>query len=773
MVEFKNGSLYFELKGVEFFDCGMSIDVDGVLLDLKNGEISHETVDSTTKLKCFFPDRDICWEILLRDNGGEVVIESTIRNASGKNVKLGQVFLFDTAVSGFSQSGDDLVVLPWQNRCHQRIFKVNDPEMPTLANVKVQFNDNVKHIALQTAFLTFQRCNTELEIKRSDSGLEGLRASCDFAGWELMAGESTTTEVFRIIVGDDPYAQLENWADMVSEAIKPDIWEKPPLGYLGWTWTDTVNGADSYEKVVLENLDAINEKLGGLGFDYLWTSMSNFEGSLPGNWLKWNHDCIPSGRERFIKSVLDKGFSPGLWVGPFYFCSMVEDVMEELKDAILIDQNGERMIVCDEWRHGDAGKIPKGERPCLYALDPSHPKTVAFLKNVFTSYREWGVRYYMLDFLEAGAGNMSRFTYKEHFNKKLVAGPEVYTSMMRQIKGCAGKDTYLLSSTGPNVHNAGIIDGVRVGNDFGEGRAISKESFFYPASYVINNCDFWTGPKVALNCQAASYHTHRKLYINDSGNVLSVDKPIPLSHARINATIHAFSGGPTMLGDDIRQISHSRLELIRKTAPRGSEVGRPLDLFTSVSPDIPTMFVRDVKKEWGDYKVMALYNFTSQVQQKSVAFERLGLDASRGYLMWDFWNEEFLGIHSEKYECVIPPESVAVLRIAEDKGGVQLLGTDMHIMMGEMELTDFQYISDEMRCYFSVTRPVGEEGMVYIHVPENMYVKNIDGLHIARDGKTNSLVIGVPLRFDAEILEREILFDWIERPVDMTTENFA
>ena len=101
---------------------------------------------------------------------------------------------------------------------------------------------------------------------------------------------------------------------------------------------------------------------------------------------------------------------------------------------------------------------------------------------------------------------------------------------------------------------------------FGEGRAISKEAFFYPASYIINNLDFWTGPVYALACQAANYHTHRKLYLNDSGNVLTVDKPIALSHAQINATIHAFSGGPTMLGDDIRQISDTRLELIKKNS---------------------------------------------------------------------------------------------------------------------------------------------------------------------------------------------------------------
>jgi uncharacterized protein (TIGR03437 family) len=32
-------------------------------------------------------------------------------------------------------------------------------------------------------------------------------------------------------------------------------------------------------------------------------------------------------------------------------------------------------------------------------LDPTHPQTKVFLRNVFTTYRQWGVRYYMIDFL--------------------------------------------------------------------------------------------------------------------------------------------------------------------------------------------------------------------------------------------------------------------------------------------------------------------------------------------------------------------------------------
>ncbi|HRR95305.1 MAG TPA: hypothetical protein P5150_01030 [Candidatus Ratteibacteria bacterium] len=760
MVKIENGLISFCLNEVLLKDCLMSLDVDDVILKSVSSEISIKD-NSDFVLYCKFPEKNIKWEIFFKESNGEQVIESKIMNYGKKAVKLGKVFLLDAKIEGFRNEQDEVAVFPLQIY-GQKVYRIDDPEMPENAKVIVQFSNNTRNLSLQGAFLTFQRCNTELVVKRSVHGLDGLQAYCDFAGWELAPGKSTSTEIFRIIVGDNPYTQLENWADKVKDIIKPDIWENTPLGFNGCAWA-IFDGKDNYAKVVSENLNAINKRLAGFGFKYLWTSMHNFEGSLPGNWLKWNYKHIPCGRKKFIKMVRSKGFLPGFWIAPFYLCSSLTDLLKELEDAILQNLEGEKMIVCEEWRHGDAGKLPKKERPCIYALDPSHPKTIKFLKNVFKTYRKWGIRYYMVDFLEAGAGNISRFPYKKHFNKKLVAGPEVYTNALKILKKTAGKDTYLLSSTGPQLHNAGILDGVRVGNDFGEGRDINKESFFYPASYVINKCDFWTGPKEALLSQAVNYFTHRKFYIADSSNLLTVDKPIPLTHAQIHATIHAFSGGPTILGDDIRNISEERLNIIKKTLPRSKEIGFPVDLFTSVSPDYPKLFLRSIVKPWGEYKVLAIYNFDPVPKNIKVPFETLGMEKGQSYLVWDFWNEKFEGKRIDNIDINVRQESVTVLRFVKDKEQPVILGTDMHIMMGEMEIKDFEYNSKKMECCFTVERPKGESGTVFIYAPENIYVKKTDGLHISKDGNYNTLVIAVPLKFKKKVVKKIINFGQMEK----------
>jgi len=714
--------------------------------------------------RCDF--QSLSWTVRFTLEQGAITVFSEITNRGTKPVKLGKAVLLDGLPVELGVPGERMVVMPWQLGCHElHVYRLDDPQTPKFAKVKAQFYNQTAKRAMQAGFTTFQRCNTEVHFESEQGTLKRLKAFCDFAGWELLPGQTTTTETFWLQVGPDPYAQLEKWADKVASVSTRPIWQDAPLGYLGWSWTDCVNSQESYEKVTLENLDAINDKLAGFGFNYLWTSMSNFEGSLPGNWLKWNDRCIPSGRQAFHANVQKRGFHQGFWIGPFYLCSMLTDLMHHFHDAILKNPDGSDMVVCAQWNHGDAGLLPPSERPRLYALDPSHPKTLAFLKEVFETYRAWGVRYYMVDFLEAGAGNIHRFPYQDHYDHKLIAGAEVYTQCLREIKEAAGPDTYFLSSTGPSLHHAGILDGVRTGNDLGEGRAISPDSFFYPGSYVINDLSFWTAAQITLSNQAANYYTHRKLYLNDSGNVLTVDQPLPLSHARIHAAIHALGGGPSMLGDDIRHIAPERLALIKKTLPRPRACCKPADLFTAAYPDGARIFYRQVHTAWGEYYVAAFYNTTAQPQTMHADAETLGLEADAAYLGWDFWEERYVGEIRGKVTVHVAPESVTVLRLVKKTAGALLLGTDMHLLMGEMEIEKFSWNPQTLTCTVAAARPAGNRGSVFLYAGQNLYVKNIDGLHIGKDGHDQALIISIPMHFDAAArFERIIEFGPYQRP---------
>jgi len=263
------------------------------------------------------------------------------------------------------------------------------------------------------------------------------------------------------------------------------------------------------------------------------------------------------------------------------------------------------------------------------------------------------------------------------------------------------------------------------------------------------------------------------LYINDSGNVLTVDKPLPLNDAQIHLTIHALSGGPSMIGDDVDRMDEGRLDLIKKSLPRPTEVARPVRLFDAVHPDHPKVFHRAIHKPWGRYDVVAVYNFSADLLKEQIDLHDLRLETTARYLLWEFWNGEYLGRVEGHFEAVVAPHSVRVYRLAPDYNVPTLLGTDMHLLMGELEIEDCAWDATTLTLSGRATRPTGERGNVYLHAPETLRVTNPQGLWIAKDARDRTLVIRAALEFPAGSADWCVRFAPLPQVLDMSKLNMA
>lgn len=763
-----------ELQNKEYYikDWRMGVEAGGKRLEFPGAKITVIS-ESPLHFQLFFPEPGLTWDVHAEcdQRAGSVALHSIFENKSERNIPLGKAVVFEAqAPVDFAKPEDDVVCLPLEGlaSCPRKVHQLKNADCPRLSKIKSQFFNRTQRKAFQVGFLTFRRADAQVVHEYAvNTGRLRVKAFCDYAGWELAPGQKTSTEIFNLAIGTDPYAQLENWADRAAQYCQPRRWEDAPVGWVGWAWVDPFT-VERYEDVVLRNCQAIRKRLAGFNIRYIWVSLGNIADATPGDWLNWNYNLFPGGPHHLKAKLDEMGFQWGLWCGLFWMCALLKDQVEELRDALLKNADGSLMVVRDEWSYGAAGRMPQKERPCIYALDPSHPKSLAFFKKVFETYRDWGVRYYMLDFLHAGAGNISNLPYENHHDQHLVAGPEAYHHALQAVREAAGADTYFLSSSGPTVHNAGAVDAARTGNDFGEGRPLYPDSYFYPATYVINSGNFWTGPNGALQNQAAAYYTHRKLYLNDSGNVLTVDKPLPLNDARIHATIHALSGGPTMLGDDIDRIDAGRLELIKKTLPRPREVAFPVDLFDAVAPDCPRIFQRKIVKPWGRFDVVAVYNFTDDLLRLPVGLSKLGLKDQTPYLIWEFWNTEYVGRVTGVLNAIVNPRSVNVYRLTEDTGTPALLGTDMHLLMGEMEIDRCDWDAAAQTLSIRAVHPAGEQGSVFLHAPPLLRVANPRGHWIAKDARDNSLIIRCSSDFASGAAEWKVEFAGLNEVLDMT-----
>jgi len=69
-------------------------------------------------------------------------------------------------------------------------------------------------------------------------------------------------------------------------------------------------------------------------------------------------------------------------------------------------------------------------------------------------------------------------------------------------------------------------------------------------------------------------------------------------------------------------------------------------------------------------------------------FAKAGIKPARDYLLFDFWHQKFLGKVSGEYSVELPPHACQVIAVRPDKGRPQLIGTDRHITMGGVSISN-------------------------------------------------------------------------------------
>ncbi len=730
----------------------LGLEVDGRMLWGEEARAEEWAAGTAQRVLLRWDDPAIEWALEFRQDGpAAAIIAGMIRNAGVRKLRLGRCRLLDTAGEGAElrlgprpEEAVALLLSGWQ--IPNRVVRLASLTEPRRSRTLIQFYEPASGRAFQAGFASFDRITTLHEAAwDSVRGLPTLSVYCDFEGFELAPGAAVRLEKLRLAEGADPYGQLEAWAEMVQREYGIRIWPKIPAGWLGWGWVDGFN-VERYEDVVLRNARAIRTRLPGLDIEYIWVSIGNLEGRLPGNWLRWNQELFPSGAQRLVRDLAALGYKLGLWTAPFWLSAKLEGELERLAPALLRKEGKPYTL-----RHSLLGE--------MRVLDPTHPLTHEYLHGIFRTYREWGLRYFMLDFLDAVSGTTPGNHLPDGYHdRSLIPGPQAFRTGVRVIAESAGPETYLLAGTGPTLLNAGLLPAARVGTDYGEGRPLEGPGKgFYPGTFVINRPEHWTSHRAATDALAGNYFTHRRLYLADSGNVMTVDKPVPLADAQITATIFGINGGPVMLGDDIARMSEERLEFVKRVFPRLPECARPLDLFEKPEPQWPEKFHLKVRRDWDDWDLVAVFNYRSQPLRERIEFGRLGLDVEAPFVVWDFWNERYLGVHRGALPVDVPAQSVRLLRIARERPHPWVIGTDMHVRQGQAELVDVRWEQETERLSIVATRPRGYGGVVFVRAPAGFAVTRPHGLYLAREGSEGGLIIRCSFDFAEGERQRRVI----------------
>ena len=156
-------------------------------------------------------------------------------------------------------------------------------------------------------------------------------------------------------------------------------------------------------------------------------------------------------------------------------------------------------------------------------------------------------------------------------------------------------------------------------------------------------------------------------------------------------------------------------EILKKITPSYGEAAVPVDLFDA---DIPTTFVWHVKRPLAAWSVVAFFNpdLTAAVERR-FAFRRLGLDADKTYLAFDFWKQRFVGEVANELGVTVQPGSVTLLALHAATGTPQVLSTSRHVAQGAIEIEDVQW-SEVERTFGGVSLVALQSAHdVFVYVP--------------------------------------------------------
>lgn len=227
---------------------------------------------------------------------------------------------------------------------------------------------------------------------------------------------------------------------------------------------------------VRENLAAMDELELNVGVVRLDDA---FQAGI-GDWLALSEGF--TSLEDLVQEVIDRGRIAGLWIAPM-LVGADSTLFAEHPDWLLRNPDGTPVLALHNWGQD------------CYALDATHPDALDYLSSVFTEWHRYGTRYFMIDFMFAGAMEGTRYDSS-------VSAIEAYRHVLKCIRDAIG-DSYLQACGAPMFPSIGLVDSMRVGPDVAPTWAASGDDLSRP------------GIRSAAVSTVGRAFTHGRFWLND------------------------------------------------------------------------------------------------------------------------------------------------------------------------------------------------------------------------------------------------------------------
>jgi Melibiase len=531
----------------------------------------------------------------------------------------------------------------------------------------------------------------------------------------IPSGDSLSSGVWIIMVDSETgFDALEGYADLIRKYNNICIWPNEiPHGWNSWCnpnddYPDYFYSTGINEQIILDNMKVAIKYLKNFGLKY-W-QLDN--GYSMGNIMTVDQiaeDRFPHGMKWLADQIRNEGIIPGIWINPFNIGVDSELFKEHEKDG-WFPVPDPSFPISDSWR----------------SLDLTIPGVQNYIRHCIRKVvKEWGYEFLKVD-----------FTYMvmapSKFQNRLMTASEVHRLGYQLIRDEAGPDIFIFGIGGPIGCHYGTIDGERVSLDtmpvWGKQHNFGSLESGVVTSYLTF---------------ARKYFMQNRVWINHL-DCLSFRPSLKWNESLCLCTAAALFGGIFKIGDKLLALKPKDFSVYQKMLPIYRDGARPIDIFRLWLPEILHL---NIEKPFGQWDIVGLFNWgenknllTNEVLSETthdivLNFQEIGLNASKSYHVFDFWEEKYMGSYSNQYKCTLDPHFSQTVSIHEVMKHPQLISSNRHITQGGVELNSVEWDKDSKCLHIEINSVTEFEHHLYVAIPNGYKFENIE-LNNSKQQKT-------------------------------------
>jgi hypothetical protein len=429
---------------------------------------------------------------------------------------------------------------------------------------------------------------------------------------------------------------------------KNHAFPSPPAGWMTWYAVQF----NACEKTVLENARFMKEHFADFGANVIWVDWEWYHSvftdqTLPPDDINFFYpDPIryPNGLGYIADEIRKLGQIPAIWIGP----------TNEPAPGAFIQNHPESMLA---YRRSWCG---------AWFFDLSHPDFLnEYLPAAIAQIKAWGYEAVKWDCLPISLQFADQ--YHEYMSRPELTSEEALRMAVQKVRELLGEDYYMLSCSGDfdRAVTAAIdlFDGARIGGDI----------FTWPE--FIHNF-------ISRIYRFYSYH-NTQIYC-DPDNLVVRPEHNTADEAVSRASFLTLLGLPVTLGDHLPDLPADRVDLLKRAMPALD--AHPMDIREGVHDGKTIIANLAVNRPFEQWNVADILNLSEEETAITLDFSQdLHLSESE-YLVFDYWNNTFLGVLSHSVDLTLRPHASVVLSLHAAANHPQIVSTSRHISQGAVDL---------------------------------------------------------------------------------------